>query len=378
MSGGFTGAALVARVDGFEGAAGFEAGPTALIAPTLLSGAACVAFGSTLWFDLRLLRGKVGCRTSAFLFYLPARYLGILSIVLLMVYNDTLLAMELTSVRRVCWALSMLSAIFSSAIMVVKSSSLARHSYFMLAQELLWLGFAIIQMRLLGYTRNPSMTPHQLGWQFADGAIAVVLSTCNFAAPLYSVFWKTRDEHHFNRNDCWKMATDACILEFGTVWVLTTLTCILFFFDQNKNAWRSFTTSSVSYIVSLVISWRIYHKFMMHTRHSASDTQCPFADNSVLLPVVRASFAFVSAKLNLPARSAAASGALRAVFPKMTLGCCRGPRIRSVEEGRVSIVTTSRRPGTSRGARTHQRACRPEDKSHSTYAQTSLFDSRAG
>ena len=61
--------------------------------PNILSDSMC--FLSSLEFDLDLLRGKTGCRPGAFLIYYGCRYLSTLTVVMLFVYNNAAVKVQL-------------------------------------------------------------------------------------------------------------------------------------------------------------------------------------------------------------------------------------------------------------------------------------------
>ncbi|TBU37494.1 hypothetical protein BD309DRAFT_995070 [Dichomitus squalens] len=338
-----------------------------MLVPHLLSGFACMDFLSHLPCDLAIIRGKIGCRPGAFLFYFGCRYLSVLSILSLLAYYDAYRVMRMETLSYICQVASSLSLGFAFSIITTRICALYKNTYLSLALQLVTLvfwGFMFYGLQDFDIVVVPE---RHVGARVTTCVLMISLSTCGVVLALTYVFVVARREHSFRIHDCFKMLYEADVLEFLTIWVVVLPGNILSILDASQSSESPNVPESTGLKHNLparphFVTARIYRKMIYRFQ------VCPRRD-------VPLSFYdwFKWGALGL-------AGRFRMhIHPRTLLGPHQSHELnehpQSSRRGSTSlhVSVSGHRPAGTPGS--GNRACAPAN-SRTTYAQSSLYDSR--
>ncbi|KAI0752820.1 hypothetical protein C8Q80DRAFT_1267305 [Daedaleopsis nitida] len=211
--------------------------------PHLISGFACMNFFSTLSCDLDFVRGKLGCRFSAFLLYLGCRYFGMLSIVATLTYNDVYLA-AIEPLNYICQIASSLSMGFAHTIMAFRLFALFPNVYFGIGLQLIC--FALWALLLTGMwdTARP-WTPH-ISIHTGVSVLMLLISTTGLILTVVHAFYVCRHEHQFNIRACWRLVWKDNVPEFAVMSSVAVPAAVLYYLDRSPLFWHHFVRTSSS------------------------------------------------------------------------------------------------------------------------------------
>ncbi|KAI0740856.1 hypothetical protein C8Q76DRAFT_791243 [Earliella scabrosa] len=370
-------------IDG-EGGADIETIAARMFVPHIVSGFACMNFLSTLSCDLALLKGKLGCRPGAFLLYFGCRYCTLLSIISLLAYTDFMAIARIDILGYIAEATAAIALAFAYSIMAVRICTFVPNVYFCTGVEFTMLTFwALVLIGLQDVARS---WRNHTGLHIAIGVLSLLLPTGALVLALFHVLYVSRAEHRFRIKECSAMLWDANVPEFAIICAVVIIATVLFFREISSSAWSHHNVSYGAFLVlyvyfrppharvfltsfpmiSTVVAGRLFRTMVQRLSY------CPIHKNSPIFGWVKAAAVFI-------ARSIRSDNDNEGPKHKSVLHffCPHKPSTdrapRHTASGRVvSFSTGGSRHG---GRRRSESTCIPAN-SRTTYAHSSLYDSR--